>query len=141
VYLYLNGGIGAHSELWTFPNLVVFWGGLAGLIAAARRSWRLRAAAPAILLLGALVQYLPWVTVHRVVFLYHYLPVVPFLAIALAWWVVVGLRGHRYARLIVPGVAVAAVAFFLLGLPLLEGWRVGQSYLDGMRNVFPWILP
>lgn len=99
-----------------------------------------RSAALAIVVFAALAQYLPWVTVRRVIFLYHYLPVVPFLAIALGWFLFVGLRGYRYQRVVAIGAGVGAVAFFLAVLPMLEGWSVSVRYLDTIRNIFPWVI-
>ena len=92
-------------------------------------------------MLAALIQFLPWLTVGRVTFLYHYLADVPFLALLLAWWLVIGLRGNRYQPAIAAGVVIAAIALFFVTLPMLEGWKVSASYLDGMRRTFPWILP
>jgi hypothetical protein len=67
--------------------------------------------------------------------------VVPFLAIALAWWLVVDLRRGRFHKLIVGAVAVAAVGFFIVVLPMLEGWSMPVSYLDDVRNTLPWVIP
>jgi dolichyl-phosphate-mannose-protein mannosyltransferase len=142
VYLYLSGDSATtRSEIWTLPNLVVFGGGLWAMAVAAVRARRLRSAALALVAGAAAIQYLPFVPVRRVLFLYHYLPVVPFLCIALGWWLVIGLRGSRYRHAIAAAVTAAAVVLFLLSLPMLEGWSVSTAYLDGMRNAFPWILP
>jgi predicted membrane-bound dolichyl-phosphate-mannose-protein mannosyltransferase len=141
VFLYLGGSGAERSEIWTIPNLVVFWGGLLGLGALARRARSTRAAAPAIVIFAVVVQYLPWVAVGRVIFLYHYLPVVPFLAIALAWLLDVDLRDSRFRTAITAAVATAAVLFFIGVLPMLEGWSMPVRYLDAVRNTLSWVIP
>jgi dolichyl-phosphate-mannose--protein O-mannosyl transferase len=141
VFLYLGGSGAERAEIWTIPNLVVFWGGLLGLASTALEARVRRSVALVVVVLAAVVQVLPWVTVSRVLFLYHYLPVVPFLAIALAWWLVEGLRGSRHRREIAIAGAVLAVLFFVAVLPMLEGWTMPVRYLDQVRHALPWVIP
>jgi Gpi18-like mannosyltransferase/sugar lactone lactonase YvrE len=141
VFLYLAGSGFERSEIWTIPNLVVFWGGLLAMGAAVARARATRSTALAILVFAALVQFLPWVAVGRVVFLYHYLSVVPFLAIALAWILVVDLRGSRYRKPTIAAIVAGAAVFFVAVLPMLEGWQVPVKYLDDVRAALFWVIP
>jgi dolichyl-phosphate-mannose--protein O-mannosyl transferase len=141
VFLYLADRVTHRSEIWTIPNIVVLWGGAVGMIVAAARARRTRSVALFVLVGAALAQYLPWTIVTRVTFLYHYLPVVPFLAIALGWWLVCGLKGYRHQRLVAVLITLAAVAFFFAVLPALEGWSVPASVLTVIRHTLPWVLP
>jgi dolichyl-phosphate-mannose--protein O-mannosyl transferase len=140
VYLYVHSTPAGRSEIWTFPNLVVFWGGLVGLVIAARAFLRERSATLALVFGPALVQYLPWVLVSRVTFMYHYLPVVPFLALGLAWLLVRGLEGRSYHRTALLVTPLVAVAFFVFSYPILVGWEMPVSYLD-LTRVFSWVIP
>jgi dolichyl-phosphate-mannose-protein mannosyltransferase len=140
VYLYVHSAADARAEIWTFPNLVVFWGGLVGLVMAARTFLREHSASLALVFGPALVQYLPWVLVGRVTFMYHYLPVVPFLALGLAWLLVRGLEGRPYHRRALIATPVVAVAFFAFSYPILVGWQMPLSYLD-LTRVFSWVIP
>jgi predicted membrane-bound dolichyl-phosphate-mannose-protein mannosyltransferase len=141
VFLYLGGSGAMRSEIWTIPNLVVFWGGLLGMAALARRARQARDAVPAVIVFAALMQYVPWIAVGRVIFIYHYLPVVPFLAIALAWLLTEDLRDSRFRYVIGAAVTTAAVLFFVGVLPMLEGWSMPVAYLDAVRNAFSWVIP
>ncbi len=140
VFLYLLDQGSHRSEIWTFPNIVIFWTALAALPVAIYRAFEKRAAALAILVAAAAVQYLPWVIVSRVTFMYHYLATIPFLCIAVAWFIVAGLRGAKYHREIAIGITVGAVLFFFLTFPLLVGWSMPAGYLEGIRDVFQWVL-
>ena len=114
-------------------------GGLWGLGLAAVAAWRHRVLAAGALVLAALVQYLPWVLVSRAAFLYHYLPVVPFLAIALAW--ALGREQPSRRRTYETGVVVAAaVAVFALTLPELDGWYTSAQFHDSLHSWFPWMF-
>jgi dolichyl-phosphate-mannose--protein O-mannosyl transferase len=141
VFLYLSGSGPERSEIWSIPNIVVFWGGLVALAYAARDAFARRIGALGFIVFAALLQFLPWVAIGRVVFLYHYLPVVPFLAIGLAWFLTERLKGTPYRQPATVAVGIIAVAFFVVMLPMLEGWSVSVGYLDAVRRAVPWIIP
>ena len=141
VFLYLRDTANGHrSEIWTFPNLVIFWGGLAAFFVTVREMFRRKSGALLVLVLAALIQYLPWLTVSRVTFMYHYLADIPFLALMLGWWLVEGLEDSTYHREIAVGVTVAAVLFFFATFPMLVGWSMPSGYLDGIRHLLPWVI-
>jgi 4-amino-4-deoxy-L-arabinose transferase-like glycosyltransferase len=140
VYLYVHNTPTTRAEIWTFPNLVVFWGGLVALASAVMHTVRTRSAAVGILVVAAAVQYLPWTVVTRVTFMYHYLPVVPFLALLLAWFLVEGARGLPYQRQVLIGTVGLAIAFFFFIYPILVGWEMPIWYLDATR-LFAWVIP
>jgi MFS family permease len=140
VYLFVSQTGFERQELWTIPNLVLFWGGLVAMVAVVRRAIRTSSTALGIIAFAAIIQYVTWIPIGRVTFLYHYLPVVPFLAIALGWWLVVGLSQQRRQREIAIAFVTAAVAFFGLFLPMLEGWNMPFGYLDWARSFLPWVF-
>ncbi len=140
VYLYVSQTGSERQELWTIPNLVLFWGGLVAMVAVVRRAIRTHSTALGLIAFAAIIQYVTWIPISRVTFLYHYLPVVPFLAIALGWWLVVGLSDQRRQREITIAFVTGAVAFFGLFLPMLEGWNMPFGYLDWARNFLPWVF-
>jgi predicted membrane-bound dolichyl-phosphate-mannose-protein mannosyltransferase len=136
-----SGSSGTESGVISaIANPVVFVGGLWGVAVVAIAAWRRRIVALALLPLAALTQYLPWTIVSRAAFLYHYLPVVPFLAIALAW-ALAGRPGRSKARIYETGLVVAAAAIvFAVTLPELDGWYVSQGFHDSLHNWFGWLF-
>jgi dolichyl-phosphate-mannose--protein O-mannosyl transferase len=72
--------------------------------------------------------------------MYHYLPVVPWLALALGWFLVLGLRGWKHRKTAIVAVSVAAFAVFAFLYPILVGWEMPVSYLDLVRELFPWVI-
>ena len=121
-------------------NPVVFVGGLWGLGYAALTAWRRRVLALGVLAVAALAQWLPWTIVSRAAFLYHYLPVVPFLAVGLAWALVARDRTSRLGRYEAGFAIAAAVAAFAVTLPELDGWFVSQQFHDSLHSWFPWLF-
>lgn len=88
---------GSSQTIAAFGNPLVWWGGLAALLAVAliwlarhvrRDGIHLYAARndmrPAILLIGFAAQYVPWTLVPRGTYIYHYFPSVPFIILCTA---------------------------------------------------------
>ena len=140
VALYGNTSGTENAAIWAIANPVVLVGGLWGMFVATRTAWRKRMAAAALLPLAALVQYVPWVLVSRAAFLYHYLPVVPFLAIALAWSLASRARDSKLGRYEAGGVVAAAAVVFAVMLPELDGWYVSPTYHGSLEKWFPWLF-
>ena len=137
VWLYLGPARGAlRSEIWTIANPIVLVGGLVGLILLARAAVKSRAVGPAVVILAAAAQFVPWMLISRVTFLYHFLPEIPMLAIGLAWWLGVGRKtrpGREWFLGIAVGAFVAIVAF-VLTLPVIDGWYVTERYLTLVKD-------
>ena len=98
-----------------------------------RRDWR--AWAIAAFLLG---QYLPWLVAPRPVFLFYTVPLVPFIALALAYGA--GVLERRPTLRWVPGaVATLAVVGLLFWWPLFVGAPISEGAWR-MRMLFDsWI--
>ncbi len=139
VWIYLGSGGGGRAEIWTVGNPVVFVGGLLAFVSLAVAAVRARSVAFSVIVFAVLVQFVPWTLVDRVAFLYHYLPIVPFLAIALGWWLAVGERGMSRRGAAV-AVAALATAVFVALLPVLAGISVPDAYHDAVRAVLPWVF-
>ncbi|MDQ3916496.1 MAG: phospholipid carrier-dependent glycosyltransferase [Actinomycetota bacterium] len=140
VALYGNSSGTENAAIWAIANPVVLVGGLWGMVVAALQAWRRRLIALALLPLAALVQYVPWAAVDRAAFLYHYLPVVPFLAVALAWGLASRTRGSRLGRYEAGFVVVAAAIVFAVMLPELDGWYVAPTFHSSLQGWFPWLF-
>ena len=132
VWYYMGSGLpqGAYASIAVLGNPVVWWGGLAALLAVGRRilcgKGSRRGAFVGVLFLA---QLLPWVLVTRCTFLYHYFPALGFTLLALLLWLA-RLERRRPALahgLAIGMVALAAVLFVwfypvLAGVPVSEGW-------------------
>ena len=140
VFFYASADGAQRSEIWTIGNPVVFMGGLVGLVVLTVSAWRRRDVALGALPWAVFTLMAPWILVSRELFLYHYAPVVPFLAIALAW--LISARSSRQGRswIEMATVAGAAIFVFCAAFPLLDGWYVPQPYIDQVKSWIPWVF-
>ena len=117
---------GNAAEVLGMGNPIFWWlASAAYLLAAVMIVWR-RAWVPAAIMVFVLGQYVPWLVADRPLFLFYMTPVVPFMALILAW--AAGLAGRfRYARWVPAAVAVAAVAGFAYFYPVFVGLEISYE--------------
>lgn len=86
VYLYTSQiADGAVSKIYLLGNPLFFWGGLASVVVSIYLSFKNRNKTLAFVVFGYLAFFAPWAASPRIMFLYHYLPSLPFLAIIFAY--------------------------------------------------------
>lgn len=106
IYLYDGGEInGMVARIYAFGNPAVFWFGLfsvimTGVISFVEKNKRL-----GFIVFGYLVFFLPWIASPRIMFLYHYLPSIPFLVIASGYVL------RRFPKAIIYCLAISALTF------------------------------
>ncbi len=130
---------GQKSLFAAFGNPVVWWGGLLAMIAMAVRAVKYRDGRALFILIGYLIQLIPWIIISRIVFIYHYFPCVLFMVMALShvFNTIWERRRGRY-KLAVIGYTAASALLFALFYPVLTGVPVSDTFA---RYVLRWIPP
>jgi dolichyl-phosphate-mannose-protein mannosyltransferase len=88
------------------------------------------------LLLGWAAFWLPWAGVHRVLFIYHYLPSFGFALFMLVFWL--AKLWHRMSELVVLFIALALVVT-LFFIPLLMALPVPQEWVQTHVWIASWV--
>ena len=112
---------GREANVYAAGNPVLYWGFLPAVLALVVRWWRSKPAALTVLLLGFFGQWLPWALVPRIAFAYHFLPAVPFGALALALVLWPSIRGGGLPRGLALGYVSLVVLCFVWLYPILTG--------------------
>ena len=102
------------------PNLALYWSFVPAVVWLAWR-WRHARAELAVLLVGFFGQWLPWALVPRIAFAYHFLPAVPFGALATAAVVVELHRRGGWRRTLAWSYVAIVVATFAFYYPIMTG--------------------
>ncbi|MCA9249706.1 MAG: glycosyltransferase family 39 protein [Phycisphaerales bacterium] len=113
------------ANIYAMGNLMIWW---AGVGAAAFCIIRVasKARSPLVIaVFGYLVFWVPWTMSPRIMFIYHYMPALPFLYMLLAWSLVkaeVDVRVNR-TILALAGLVLAIEIPFIYGLPIPVPWK------------------
>jgi len=81
----------------------------------------------------------PYMKINRLMFLYHYFPVLPFVML-LVVWLIYDIEEKKKNRVIFPGFLILVIILFLYFYPVSSGMSTTQSMID-IRKWFPtWIF-
>ncbi len=121
------------SNVYAMGNPIIWLAGLAAIGFAALQVALRREQRALPLLAGYLAFWAPWLASPRIMFIYHYLPSLSFLYIALAWVVITArLKRGVTELLIVAGIAFALIYPYVTALPVGPPWW--QSLLTIMHS-------
>ena len=135
VYWYLGqASDGENGYIYDAGNVVLFWGGIVAFAWCTIAAVRARSLGLGFVVFAALVQYVAWIPIGRVLFFYHFFTVLPFYLLALSaglvyWW-------ERGRERIVVGYLAVAVAAFAYFYPFVSG----QPFPGAQAGMF-FILP
>jgi len=132
VWFYLAGlGSGSTAIIYDAGNLVLFWISVPAMAWTAWTAWRRRSTALALVVIGFAGQWLPWSRIDRATFQYHYYTTLPFLVLAVGYflaelWHGPSARTWLLARASAAIAIVAPALLWLLRAPLCAVSGVGQ---------------
>lgn len=132
---------GLKEGISAFGNPLVWWAGIPAFCYMVYRIVKKKDRMALFLVFAYLVQYVPWMTVPRSTFAYHYFPSVPFVAMMLVYVMVrLADQDKKWFKWIIIYI-IAAFLLFLLFYPVLSGEPVTESFVrDGLRWMSQWQL-
>ena len=125
----------------SFGNPLVWWAGIPAFIMVLYFAVFEKDRKAGFLSLAYLSQYLPWVFIGRVVFIYHYFPSVPFVTLMLGYCMqkITGWKPKLKPVFFV--YAGAAIVLFIMFYPVLTGVPVDPLYVKKYLKWFKsWVL-
>ncbi len=118
IYLYTSDEIeGSVARIYAFGNPLVFWFGLTSVLASSYYAFVERNKKLALVAFSYFIFFVPWALSPRIMFLYHYLPSIPFMAIATGYVL------RRNAKLVI-GYFAAILLIFLYFYPHWAGLQI-----------------
>ena len=125
---------GLASSIVSMGNPAIWWLGTLGALALLLKPKKDNVAK--FLSIGYLSQYLPWVVVGRIVFIYHYFASVPFIILSLgAWFKILMEKNKKWIILPIVIIIVAAILFTMF-YPILSGMEVRGEYIENALRWF-----
>lgn len=118
-------------------NIVIWWIGIIGLLYLPYRIIKKKELESILLLIIILSLWLPYIFIGRVMFLYHYFPVVPFITLAVVK-LLKDLEEKTKKTYIVPIYLSLVVLFFIIYYPVISGLPVSKHYIDTLKLFESW---
>jgi hypothetical protein len=112
---------GTTAAIYDAGNLVVWWLGVPAMLFVSVMAFRRRSLALALIAIGFAAQWVPWARIDRAAFQYHYYTALPFVILALAYFVAELWHGASRRTWLVARIAAAAA---IMGPALL--WVVSR---------------
>ena len=129
---------GVKSLFASFNNPLVSWAGLSAFFAVAVQTVRRRCGKGLFILIAVLSQFVPWLSIGRTLFAYHYFPTVLFLCFAIAYLMDDMMSRKRTGyKLAVYGFTGCAAALYAVFYPELIGLYVPTWYAQYFLRWFP----
>ena len=132
------------AAIYDAGNMVIWWLGIPAMAFVAYQAFRRRSLALALILIAFLAQWVSWARIDRAAFQYHYYTSLPFVILALGYFVAEIWHGaSRRTWLLVRASAAVAimgpVILWMLRLPAVRprGRRVGQQGLRRPATATP----
>ncbi len=130
------GGTVAH--VFANGNLTLHWLFLPAVSWLSVRWWRTANPGIPVLLIGFFGQWLPWALSPRIAFAYHFLPAVPFGALALAVVVVGLIRRGGIWRVLAVAYLLIVVAYFVYFYPTYTGLPLSREAFEARTWFESW---
>lgn len=108
------------ARIYAFGNPLVFWFGLFSIIVSFLISFFEKNRKLAFILFSYLIFFLPWIMSPRIMFLYHYLPSIPFMSISIGYVL------RKYPK-ITPIYLFLCIGIFIYFYPHWAGLRIPES--------------
>lgn len=116
------------SSIICMGNPLIWWISIPALITAIILVIKRKDKYMIVPIFGALFQYIPWMVVRRMAFIYHYFSVLPFLIIIIVYLLKVFSELGKGARKIVYVYLILTALLFIMFYPILSGMIIPRWY-------------
>ena len=125
-----------NGYIYALGNPLIFWTGLIAISYLIGKLISERNGKLSLILMGYFIFWVPWIFSPRLLFLYHYLPSLPFLAIALGVFLK-DIWETKYKFLTVLAILIFAAAFFYF-YPITSGFPINPQVLEKIMWLETW---
>jgi dolichyl-phosphate-mannose-protein mannosyltransferase len=131
---------GRVSSIAAFGNPAVWWVGIPAFFAAIIIAIKNRDRRMTVVFTAVMAQYLPWILVPRIAFIYHYFSIVPFIILCIVYVINHLIRLKPEAKHIVYGYLALVLVLFIMFYPVLSGMEVSTAYIGKLKWLKTWIF-
>ncbi|SEB96103.1 glycosyltransferase family 39 protein [Paenibacillus sp. GP183] len=129
---------GKLSSIISFGNPLIWWPGFIAVLVSFYMAFRSMDRRLGVLLVAYCSQYLPWVLVPRLTFIYHYFAMVPFMILILTWYLKEFIEQRPQHKSWVYVYLGGVLLMFVIFYPLLSGMVIPKTYSFWLRWLPGW---
>jgi len=135
LWLYHGEGVaeGMRSTLVTMGNPLIWWLIVPAALGTGIIGWIYRDKRAFFLLAAFVGQYLPWILVSRIAFIYHFFPLLPFGMLCIVYVMQMLSRERPWIKRAVWWYLGACLALFIWFYPALSGLPVSEGWIRSLR--------
>ena len=122
--------------IYAIGNPLIFWGGIIAISYLVGKFLEEKRMVYLIVLLGYFIFWVPWIFSPRIMFLHHYLPSLPFMAISIGM-MLFDVWKTKFKYLVVLILILFAAMFFFL-YPISSGWPIDTAAIDKYMLLKTW---
>lgn len=128
------------SSIFLFGNPAVWWAGIFTALASLIISIRKQDQKMVVVFTAIAAQYLPWMLVPRLTFIYHYFSIVPFIILTIVYIIKSIMDKYPRGRYAVYAYLALVALLFIWFYPILSGMEVGRSYVEHLKWFAAWMF-
>jgi len=126
------------SSITVFGNMAIFWMGIVSFVYMVYKVLSSKHTIETIFILFAIIGlYIPYVFIGRIMFIYHFYYVVPFLILSVVYTLKDGMQKSRYIAKYFWIYLVVVGVLFMMYYPVLSGFETSKWYVDYVLRWFP----
>ena len=118
-------------------NIIIWIGSLFGIVYSVYKFIKEKDKSSLIIIISFLSLWIPFVFIHRVMFLYHFFPALPFYFMAL-----VNLLKDMEEKYQIKNISficiICSLVFFLIYYPVISGKEISKNYADNLELIYSW---
>ncbi|MEG2283432.1 MAG: phospholipid carrier-dependent glycosyltransferase [Bacilli bacterium] len=120
-------------------NPAIWWMGILGVFYLVYDLFKKHTKESGFLIITILCMFLPYIFIGRVMFMYHYFPVLPFVMLAVVALFKFLTELYKTNKLMISYLIIVLVLFILF-LPIVSGMMMPVEYIDALRWFSTWIF-
>lgn len=118
-------------------NIVIWWMGIIGFLYSLIKLIRKKDKQSFIIVVSMLSLWLPYAFIGRVMFLYHYFPVLSFMMLGIVN-LFKSIEEKYKLKYLIPLYMIFVIAFFIIYYPVISGIETPVSYIEKLRIFDSW---
>jgi len=129
--------VNTRETISSVGNVVIWWMGIISFLYLIFKIIVKRDKKALFLVITILSLWLPYAFIGRVMFLYHYFPVLPFLMLSIVLFFK-DMNERFKLKLLIPTYLVLVILFFIIYYPVVSGIGINNNYIDSLKLFNSW---